>query len=106
MSRLADLHQEYADQNAWLQCLLGIISKTGRLAASLPRPDSGSRSAAPEIDPFVAALLGVLSLRAKIDAAARESTPRRTLEMSTRAHPPVDGRRSSRLPRNPGDLMR
>ena len=76
MSRLADLHQEYADQNAWLQCLLGIVSKTGRLAGSLPRPGGGRRSPAPaDIDPFVAALLGVLSLRAEIDAAARQSTP-------------------------------
>jgi hypothetical protein len=107
MSRLADLHQEYADQNGWLQCLLGIVSETGRLAGSLPRPGGGRSSPAPpEIDPFVAALLGVLSLRAEIDAAARESTPRRTLATTTRVHPRVDRRHSSRLPRRPGDFMR
>jgi hypothetical protein len=107
MSRLVDLHQEYADQNAWLQCLLGIVCETGRLAGSLPHPVGGRRSTATrDIDPLVAALLGVLSLRAEIKAAARESTPRQTLATTTRSHPPVDRRRSGRLPRRPGDFMR
>ena len=96
----------YTDQNAWLQCLLGIVSGTGRVAGSLPRQGNGRRPAPPEIDPFVATLLGVLSLRGEIDAAARESKPRRTPATTTRAHPPEDGRRSSKLPRKPGDLMR
>ena len=105
MSRLADLHQEYIDHNAWVQCLLGIVSGTSRLAGSLPRQRSGRRSAPPEIDPFVATLLGVLSLRVEIEAAAHESKPRRRVA-TTRALSLVNSRRSSRLPRRPGDFMR
>jgi hypothetical protein len=104
MSRVGDLHQEYIDQNAWLQCLLGIVSGTDRLAGSLRRQGSGRGTAPPEIDPFVATLLGILSLRAEIETAAHESKPRgRT---ATREHATVRGRRSSRLPRRPGDFMR
>jgi hypothetical protein len=106
MSRLADLHQGYADQNSWLQCLLAIVSGTDRLARSLPRQGRGRVSAPPEIDPLVATLLGVLSLRAEIGAAAHESTPRRMIAPTTRAHPPVNSRRSSRLPRRPADFLR
>jgi hypothetical protein len=104
MSRLADLHHAYTDQNVWLQCLLGIVSETGRLARSLPRPRRDRSSTPREIDPFVAALLGVLSLRAEIGAAARESTPPRALAETARLSD--RGRRSRRLPGKPGDLMR
>lgn len=104
MTRLADLHHGYTDQNIWLQCLLGIVSGTGRLARSLPRPGGDRRSAPPDIDPFVAALLGVLSLHAEIDAAAHESTQHRALAETARLRPA--GRRARRLPGKPGDLMR
>jgi hypothetical protein len=93
------------DQNAWLQCLLGIVSETSRLAGSLTHASAGRTLAPQPIDPFVAALLGVLSLRAEIDAAAHESTERSPVD-TTLAHPHVNGRRSRRLPGKPGELMR
>ena len=104
MSRLADLHHAYSDQNLWLQCLLGMVSETGRLARSLPRPRRNRRSTRQEIDPFVAALLGVLSLRAEIGAAAREWTPPRPRAAAARLR--VRGRRPRRSSGTPSDLMR
>lgn len=106
MSRLASLRRAYAEQNLWLQVLLGVVSETGQVARALPGPDARLRSARPQIDLFVAALLGAVSLRAQLHAAADESAEPRWPRAADLADSSAHGRRPGTLPVKPGDLMR
>ena len=99
MSHVNHLLEEFSEQNLLLQVLLGVLSETERVERLLPRPAAASsapRVAAPTIDPFVAALLGVVSLRQQLRGAVTEEAARRPTRDRDR------GRRDVASPSSPG----
>jgi hypothetical protein len=96
---LSHLVEDFSEQNLLLQMLLGILAGTERIARLLPAPAArGGRLAADRaIDPFLAALLGIVSIRLQVQQAVRET-----------ARPRVSTRRSRPRRRSPNlrELMR
>jgi len=64
VSRVNDQLEAFSDQNLLLQMLLGVLSETDRVERLLPQPVA--RAGPPvsvTVDAFLAALLGIVSLR-------------------------------------------
>ena len=67
MTRVNHLLEDFSDHNLLLQMLLGLLSETERIERLLPRPAAAGRRADRMVDDsFVAALLGIVSLRAQL----------------------------------------
>jgi hypothetical protein len=86
VNRLNHLLEAFSEQNLLLQMLLGVLSETERVARLLPKPvgDSVTPSTEMSVDPFTAALLGIVSLHAELRNAA--------LEKSSGGHRPGNAR--------------
>jgi hypothetical protein len=78
---------EFSERNLLLQLLLGVVSHTDRLIQLVPPvADATSPTHPQDVDPFVAALLGMVSLRARLFEIASETTGQTGVDAS-RAFP-------------------
>jgi hypothetical protein len=78
VSHVNDLLEEFSEQNLLLQMLLGVLSETERVEQLLPKPTAKAvapQAAAPTVDPFLAALLGVVAASAPSRRRVRRSHP-------------------------------
>jgi hypothetical protein len=97
MALFDSVRDGFADRNAPLHLLLGVISLARRLDAFLPAPSApppAPPAPAPAGDPFLYLVLGVISLRrtlegelAKVRAAHRGAPPAEAPEAAAKAAP-------------------
>jgi hypothetical protein len=78
VSRINDLLEEFSEQNLLLQMLLGVLSETERVARLLPKPaaDPVTPSTDLTLDPFMAALLGIVALHLELRNGVLEQSGR------------------------------